>query len=140
MLLSFLLESLVSVDRVKAAGDQHPVKSQTCKLFDKTVSQVGDVFSRVEQDFGRTSTVRHRIHLVDVKPVSRTLCRSPLHVRYRSPTRPSKLICDVSLPLFGQDQGDLGLKRGPCKALVSRVSSSVAASTPFDDKFVSCIS
>lgn len=69
--------------------DRHPIDkinldgldTQTCRLFEETLSQFGDVFSRDEQDIGRTSTVKHRIHLVDDKPVARPPYRPPLRMR-----------------------------------------------------------
>lgn len=41
----------------------------------------GDVFSRDDNDIGHTTTVRHRIHLVDDKPIHRPPFRTPVRNR-----------------------------------------------------------
>lgn len=54
---------------------------QAREQFMDTLTKFGDVFSRDDQDIGRTSTVKHRIHLVDDRPVARPPYRPPLRIK-----------------------------------------------------------
>lgn len=68
---------------------QHPVDKiqfgeldvESHKLFEDTLTKYADTFSRNDLDIGRTSTIKHRITLIDTTPVHRPPYRIPVRNR-----------------------------------------------------------
>lgn len=50
-------------------------------IIESTLTQYKDVFSRDENDIGRTNTIKHRIHLIDDKPIHKPPYRIPVRNR-----------------------------------------------------------
>ena len=91
---------VVLVSEASASEVPHPLDKiqfgdlpQDQKLvIQQTLVQFSDVFSRDEYDIGRTSTVKHRIHLVDDKPVHKPPYRIPFRNRELMEEKLGKLI------------------------------------------------